>query len=158
MTTIKKIDELIGKHYTIKIKSHTDVVEDNYEEGELEYVNSWSEDTITVNSTAEALEADIKQITLDYLQNTLYVSDKYLVESLKNYIDEDFFYYSKFVDIDNTTPSEEQVKSWRKGEEKMFVQNISISISVNGINLTMDILLDIFKEHTSADALLTHAS
>jgi len=154
MTPIQKINQLISKSYTIKVSSYTTVYEDDYIEGEATNAsNSWSGDSKIINSTEDTLEADIRDGVLDYLENELYVSDKYLTDSLRTYADEDYFYYSKFVDADNDKPSESQVDEWKNGGETLYVQNISITVSVNGVNLPMDILIDIFKEHISVDSL-----
>lgn len=148
MNTIDKINEIIANTYTIEIKSYTDVHVDSYEHGELEYANGFANPMVTFNTQSECLETDLKQYLTDYLTNTLDIDYKGsdLLEVFESAGKEDSFWFNKFVDSENTTPSDYQRKMWKQDEMKLYNQSINTSISVNGIELPSNLILEIFSK------------
>ena len=148
MTTIDKINELIDNTYTIEITSDTEVNLDDYTEGEGEFRNGWTNDKVIFHTESENLKSEVKQYLVDYIEDTLYVtcSEKDLLEAIGSYDDNEYFFVSKTVDNENTDPSETQIEDWKKGKEELFVQNIRITVSINGKELPADLLLEIMKD------------
>ena len=103
----------------------TDVHEDDYKHGELEFVNSWSGKDILGTSMFEEFEsiADILKM----------LNDKYLYiwkdeDNIKNWAifddpdlnDEIRFDCDTMVDVDNDVADESDLKAWKKGEKKLY--------------------------------------
>jgi len=153
MNTIDKINELIDNTYTIEIKSYTDVHLDDYEDGELEYRNGWANDTTTFHTESENLTEEVSSHLFTYLDDTLFLEYKkeHLIDSLNSGDEETCFWMSNFVDNDNTTPSESQVEEWKDKKIELFVQSISISISVNGTELPACLILEILNNETPSE-------
>jgi len=147
MTTIQKIDNLIQTNeYKVEISSYTDVYLDDYEQGELEHRNSWVNDKESFYIEKEHLRETLKEELEEYITDTLYAEYKFewLKESLTSYDDTDTaFFYSNFVDVDNTTPTEDQIQNWKDGKEELFNQSISIVISIDGTDIPISILREL---------------
>lgn len=149
MTTLEKIQNLVDDTYTIEISSETEVHLDDYEEGELGYRNGWVNDRTLFHSEPFNVEGEIKQYLTSYIEDTLFLdyTEKDIISDLKNYDDNDYFCSNQCVDNENTTPSKEQIESWKKKEIELFNQSIRIEVSINGTNLTADILLEIMEKN-----------
>jgi len=148
MTTINKINNLIEDNYTIEISSYTEVYLDSYEEGELDLRNHWQNEKMTFNTDSKTLEADIQVNIEEYIENVLFATynKTYVIDSLKNVIDDNSFWYNNFVDVENTTPDEAQIEEWKKGEIELFTQYIRITTSINGVEIPADIMLEIMEK------------
>ena len=103
----------------------TDVHVDDYEQGELEYVNGWSGHEVL--GTAMYKEFDSIGDILKLL------NDKYLyiykdADNIKNwglFEDPDLkeeirFDCDTMVDVDNNVADESDLEAWKKGEKKLF--------------------------------------
>lgn len=103
----------------------TDVHEDSYEQGELDYVNSWTGHDVL----GTAMFKEFNSIG-DILKM---LNDKYLyiykdANNIKNWgifddpdlKDEIRFDCDSLVDVDNNIADESDIESWKKGETKLF--------------------------------------
>lgn len=103
----------------------TDVHEDDYKEGELEFVNSWSGPDVLQS----AMYREFKSIA-DILK---LLNEKYLyiwknADDIKNWAifddpdmkDEIRFDCDTMVDVDNNVADEADLKAWKKGKKKLF--------------------------------------
>ena len=103
----------------------TDVHVDDYEDGELEYVNGWSGHEILGTTMYKDFEsiADILKL----------LNDKYLyiykdADNIKNWgifedpdlKDEIRFDCDTMVDVDNNVADESDLEAWKKGKKKLF--------------------------------------
>ena len=145
-STLKKINDLIENVYTIEIISDTEVCVDDYNDGELENVNSWTNDTTIFHTEQENLSSELLTYLTTYIEDTLYVElnkDNTIREALEAYDDSDYFYVSKMVNKDNCEPYKSEIEEWKKGQTKLYVQNISITVKINGKSIPADLLSDI---------------
>lgn len=103
----------------------TDVHEDDYKEGELDYVNSWSGPDVLRSAMYREFEsiADILKL----------LNEKYLyiwkgADNIKNWAifeDPDLkgeirFDCDTMVDVDNNVADESDLKAWKKGKKKLY--------------------------------------
>lgn len=103
----------------------TDVHEDDYKHGELEFVNGWSGKDILGTSMFKEFEsiADILKM----------LNEKYLYiwkdeDNIKNWAifddpdlkDEIRFDCDTMVDVDNNVADEDDLKAWKKGKKKLY--------------------------------------
>lgn len=107
------------------VSLYTEVHEDDYKEGELDYVNSWSVSDVLRSAMYREFEsiADILKL----------LNDKYLyiykdADNIKNWAifedpdlkDEIRFDCDTMVDVDNNVADEADLKAWKNGEKKLF--------------------------------------
>lgn len=103
----------------------TDVHEDSYEQGELDYVNGWTGHDVL----GQAMFKEFDSIG-DILKM---LNDKYLyiykdTDNIKNWgifddpdlKDEIRFDCDNLVDVDNNVADESDIEAWKKGERKLF--------------------------------------
>lgn len=103
----------------------TDVHEDDYKQGELDFVNSWSGPDVLRSAMYREFEsiADILKL----------LNEKYLyiwknADDIKNWAifddstlkDEIRFDCDTMVDVDNNVADESDLKAWKKGKKKLF--------------------------------------
>lgn len=137
------------KVYRIESLS-TDVHEDDYEQGELDYVNSWSGPDVLRSAMYREFEsiADILK-----LLNSKYLYIYKGADDIKNWAifddpdlkDEIRFDCDTMVDVDNNVADESDLKAWEKGKKKLF--NAHSVLYVKGE----------YIEHASADELTEEA-
>jgi|694.fasta_scaffold00239_13 hypothetical protein len=93
---------------------------DNFTEGELEQVNSYSLNTfVKADSVHNAIESYIK----DYLG---YYFDW---DNAENSEDSAILDYSELVDSDNTKASESEINKWKLDEITLYSNNYQIQVS-----------------------------
>jgi hypothetical protein len=139
MNGLDRIKNEIGNTFQVEISSHAEVHVDSYEHGEGEWRNSWENQTMSFTVIDENELADtIKTKLKDYIENELYTdyNQDDLVEMFNNYGDETYFYITKFVDVDNQEPSDSQIEDWKKGQEELFIQDNTVTVSINGTDIT----------------------
>lgn len=103
----------------------TDVHEDDYKEGELEHVNSWSGQDILGSSMFKEFESIASILKL--------LNDKYLyiykdADNIKNWAifedpdlkDEIRFDCDTMVDVNNSVADDSDLEEWKKGEKKLY--------------------------------------
>ena len=54
--------------------------------------------------------------------------------------EEEQFWLSRMVDVDNDDVSQTQKELWKKGEEKLFVQSIGMNVKINGTPINCGML------------------
>lgn len=108
--------------YRIRIKyAEVEVCEDSYEEGELNYVNSWDIDSLKhqefddINSLIEAI-ADASYI---------FTADKGDYVYIDGRIDTD-----ATVNSDNELPSDEEYAAWRRGELMLYNAHLMVGLEM----------------------------
>lgn len=97
-----------------------DVYEDSYEEGELGHVNSWegSDATKLVRSYE-----DIRDLLADACDLSVDAEEIYIGSFNINDVND--LQADIFVNNENTTPSEDEIASWKNGELKLYNAQIS---------------------------------
>ncbi len=103
----------------------TDVHEDDYKEGELEHVNSWSGQDVLGSSMFKEFESIASILKL--------LNDKYLyiykdVDNIKNWAifddpdltEEIRFDCDTMVDVNNSVADDSDLEEWKKGEKKLY--------------------------------------
>ena len=103
----------------------TDVHEDDYKEGELDYVNSWSGSDVLRSTMYREFEsiADILK-----LLNSKYLYIYKGADDIKNWAifddpdlkDEIRFDCDTMVDVDNNVADESDLEKWKKGKKKLY--------------------------------------
>jgi hypothetical protein len=137
---MKKLLQKIENSFTMVISSNTEVYKDEYIHGEEMSSCNYFENASKTYNNLNILE-NIK----NYIEDILYrdYDETELKESLYNScLDSDYFFYSNFVDEDNTTPSSYQVAEWKKGNENLYNQYICISVTINGTEISCDDIID----------------
>ena len=105
---------------TYFIKSTHDIYVDDYNKGELENVNFYTnEKRITANNAKEAISK--------YFQNTLYLSFEFeyaqVDDEYKNVL-----HYSNLVDEENSEASKGEIELWKEGKYKLYSNNTTLEI------------------------------
>ena len=99
-----------------KVTSYHTVYEDDFKEGELEEVNCYFEsEVIAATSPLEAIENYFEHLGYDYNQEMAW-------------IDGEFLDYSVHVDVDNLPANEVEIAEWKKGELKLYANNIRVNV------------------------------
>lgn len=101
---------------------YTNVYEDNYNLGELDEVNYWTE-TVTGNSPKDLLE-NIKNSFIDE-DAILYLNQ----DNINEYKDSNEYWTSYQVNENNEIPSATEIKDWKAGKIKLYVANVHILVS-----------------------------
>ena len=105
---------------TFKIYSAHDVYIDDYEQGELDRVNGYTvANEIEANDVWEAIEK--------YFETTLYYDFKKGNASKSDEVENEL-HYSVLVDVENLEASENQIEKWKQGKEKLYSNNITITV------------------------------
>jgi hypothetical protein len=100
-----------------KVVSNHDIYEDSYTEGELGYCHTYDEDAQIKAETpkeavekyfSEVLRIDPNELGIDY--------------------DGDRVYSSKLVDSDGALASSTEIEMWKKGELKLYSENITVRV------------------------------
>lgn len=101
------------------IQSYHTVHIDDYNMGELDYVNTW-------DTEAQIYAENADQVINDYLQNHLY----YNLDIKCGEVDKDAncFRTSLLVDNDNLQPTSAEVDAWKKGELTLFSMDIELHL------------------------------
>ena len=105
---------------TFKIRSAHDIYIDDYEQGELDRVNGY-----TVTNEVEA--NDVWEAIEKYFETTLYYDFKKDNSSKSDEVENEL-HYSVLVDVENLEASENQIEKWKQGEEKLYSNNITITV------------------------------
>ena len=99
-----------------RITSYHEICEDSYEEGKGKSVSRYDyAATISANTPKEVVEK--------YLNKYLLVDTSERAE-----YDEDIAYISKLVDADGCAPSKAEIEWWKKGEVKLYSENITMRV------------------------------
>lgn len=107
---------------TYKATIHFEAYEDDYEQGELDHVNSWV-DTIERDTQAELKQAIIEAT----YQNDFSTIDD---EQMNGYDWATEYHTSYLADEDNQgDASESQIEEWKKGELKLYAINCHILVT-----------------------------
>jgi len=110
---------------TFKIISSHSVFIDNYNDGELKNVNNYS-----LNATIKA-EDPRKAIELYFKKELFYnfnFENSYIPHEEEDDTEENTLIYDVLVDFDNIEANERSIKSWKKGKETLYNNNIFITI------------------------------
>lgn len=111
------------------IKALIDVYEDNYTDGELDWVNYYKIDTfISATTLNEAIG--------EFFNNNLYF--KVDLKNLDYDVDNNCFYYSVLCDNDNNEVDEDDIiyKKWLNDKINLYSNNISLYIfEVNPVRI-----------------------
>jgi hypothetical protein len=100
-----------------RIKSYHDVYEDHFEEGEGKHFNYWD--------TSRIIDADTPIEAL----RTYYEKEIYKIFNHENIIIDDMDIFDSFmVDEDCMLASDYDMEMFKKGERKLFVENIRFKV------------------------------
>ena len=147
-STIQKLNELICEEYNVEIKLDQSLVNDSYDEGELEeymFYHNVAEYCFysQPNTLSEKLRNKLNFISNGELQTEI-------VSDLDN--DDEFSYYEDRLCImqqareDRTQPSEDEVELWKKGEFKLFNLYTEFKIYFNGQQISdLDLIRDLVR-------------
>ena len=105
---------------TFKIRSAHDIYIDDYEQGELDRVNGY-----TVTNEVEA--NDVWEAIEKYFETTLYYNFKKDNSSKSDEVENEL-HYSVLVDVENLEANEGQIEKWKQGKEKLYSNNITITV------------------------------
>lgn len=134
---------LKGKYtsYNIELSGYVSVWVDNYKDGEVRYgINGWGlkKQTITIPKLNKINLVKVRKFVLDYLNKQLY--EKISTYKFRKEVDIlDNIQYSQYTNEHNIgTPSKDDFIEWKKGNKDLFVQDISIYVKINGVDVTED--------------------
>lgn len=100
---------------------YANVYEDDYEHGELDEVNFWTQ-TFNAETPKKLLEK------LEFYIPKDAITEMYQ-EDINEYEDSSEYWTSWLVDNDNYPASDEDIKQWRKGKKKLYTTNCQILVS-----------------------------
>lgn len=142
MSVLTELKNLTSDRYVVTIDADTTVYEDDYEEGEGECVNIWKNKATHLTTTSDKISTELSIALKEYIENELNLDyDANDMESLfDEYTEDDHIWLSRFVDVDNDTPSKEQIESWKQGDEELFVQSIGMTVKINGTPINCGML------------------
>ena len=103
-----------------KVTTEHTVYEDSYENGQGEYVNSF---TIESDQSAENSVEAVKK----HYENKLYYSD-FKIENAEFEDDEDNLHYSNLVDEDNYEATKEQINKWKKNKLRLYSNTMVFTV------------------------------
>lgn len=142
MSVLAELRNLTSDRYVVTIDADTTVYEDDYQNGEGSCVNSWENSKKVFKTTSDKISTELSIALKEYIENELNLDyDANDMESLfDEYTEDDHIWLSRFVDVDNDTPSKEQIESWKQGEEKLYVQSIGMNVKINGTPINCGML------------------
>lgn len=151
MTPTQKILNQTQQTLSVEIRSFADVSIDDYEQGELDHVNYFENDTKRFSSTTETLKEDILSNLEKYVTDVIYTTfnEDDIKEQLENRDDESFF-VSVLVDNNNREPNDAQIARWKEGNETLYIQDNCITISVNGTDIGCELLNELLFDEVTA--------
>ena len=143
MSVLTELKNLTSDRYVVTIDAYTTVYEDDYEEGEGECVNIWKNKETYLTTTSDELSVDLSKALKEYIEDELNIY--YDKANIKQIFDdfgdeEEQFWLSRMVDVDNDDVSQTQKELWKKGEEKLFVQSIGMNVKINGTPINCGML------------------
>lgn len=108
--------------YRIRIDyANVEVDEDSYEEGELDYVNSWSIDSLkgkTFDNVDELVQAINRA-------EWVFSADKSDYVYIDGRIDTD-----AAVNVDNVEPSKDEYEAWKRGELMLYNAHLMVGVTM----------------------------
>lgn len=116
--------------YKIRVDYATvEVSEDSYNEGELDYVNSWTIDSLvgkTFNNVDELIKAinNAEWVFSDNKSDYVYIDSR---------IDTD-----ATVNVDNEEPSEYEYEAWKRGELMLYNAHLMVGVTMVPTGLEHD--------------------
>lgn len=123
-----------NSNYVVAISGYTEVYEDNYNDGESNYVNAFDtpEQEISVDALDEKNISTIKQFILDYLNEMLF--DELNLDNLAEsvLICDTRIEYSQQCDKDNQKPIAMEIELWKENKCKLYSQDINLYMTING--------------------------
>ena len=143
MSVLIELKNLTSDRYVVTIDAYTTVYEDDYEEGEGECVNIWKNKETYLTTTSDELSVDLSKALKEYIEDELNIYyDKANIKQLFDDFgdEEEQFWLSRMVDVDNDDVSQTQKELWKKGEEKLFVQSIGMNVKINGTPINCGML------------------
>lgn len=101
-----------------------DITEDDWNDGYLEHVNVWN---FSVQGTYDSAEQLIKAI-----QNAtgMFYGLKPADFALDDYKPFSSLRASELVNVDNESPSEDEIERWKKGEIKLYAADLTLPVMV----------------------------
>jgi len=144
--TIQKLNNKICEEYTIEVTCDQSHIIDRYEEGEIEEVsfvtgfyNSKRE------STVENIGSNVKEVVEHVLKSYTQFNtfEEYFNDNF-NYSD-DYFVVHRQVNNDRNTPTGDEIKMWKNGEEDLYSQYTHIKLKVNSALLDVDMIRSLIE-------------
>lgn len=109
--------------YKIRVDyADVDVHEDSWEEGELDYVNSWDLNHELANKTFNTVDELIKAVADT---SFCFSDDKGYYAYIDGHIDTD-----ATVNADNEEPSNEEYEAWKRGEIMLYNAYLRIGVTM----------------------------
>lgn len=134
----------------VTIDGYVDVWRDNWEKGDvsLETVNSWLLDkqTLRFDKITKKSIKEIKQAIFKKLNDNLY--NEISMRKFNKYIQviDNRVYWSQYTNDDNTgEPTRKEYREFRKGLIDFYVQDINITVEINGQPIEENDLITIIE-------------
>lgn len=148
---MKKIN--LEKDYNkliVEIAGFTYVTVDNWNDGELGQVNEWElEKTyLELNTLNKKAFKEIKKAILERLNQELYkdITTRYFNKYVCDNIIDNRVCWSQYTNEDNSwEPTKKEYRDFKKGLKDLFIQNINISVKINGERVSEQDLYTILK-------------
>ena len=148
---MKKIN--LEKDYNrlvVEIGGFTIVSQDNWNDGEVGLVNEWElEKTyLKLNDLNKKAFKEIKKAIFERLNQELYknMSMKYFNKYVCKNIIDNRICWSQYTNEDNSwEPTKKEYRDFKKGLKDLYIQNINISVKINGEKVTENDLYTILN-------------
>lgn len=130
---------LLKKNYNnivVEIGGFITVWEDNFNDGEVrDGINEWNleENKIIFEKLNKKTLKEIKKALFNKMNDELY--KKLTIRKFKKYVGilDNRVCFNQYTNDDNDwTPSREDFREWKKGNINLYVQDINITLKING--------------------------
>ena len=145
MYIIDRLNEVILERYHILIESNVSVFEHGHNSVEARFVDNYDNPSATYTSDVENLVTDLKTYLSEYIE--LIVGLIVLPEDLKQVISDEEqhtgFFLTCYMNEWDNYPTVEEFERWTDGECFLYVNDVSIMVSINGSKISNAILYDL---------------
>ena len=107
----------------VNTKAYVDITRDDYEQGALDYVNSWDFD---VRGEYDDIQSLIDAISVNSYVFSSMLSDYYFLDGS--------LHTSATVNNDNEIPTESEIELWKRGEENLYIADLYLPLSVGSVH------------------------
>jgi len=141
-TTNSKISNFAKGHYILEISSIIDTYKDSYHEGQLEQVNCYTLEKRKFTTIKSLLSKKIKNEVFNYIELNFINT----CEEKNMCINPSSLCFDFLVNDNNVIATENEIELWKREKLNLYDQMIQLFITVNGVQLEEDILIDLFPK------------
>jgi len=154
MDAVEKLNIQILSQYEVTIIAIKSVIENDIETGEGKIISQTEIQPETYYTIDDDIEEDLSEFILDYIQNVGEMKEITLEDldaSISDFDDNENFWVTSLRTSENKTVTEENFERCEVGKENIFVHDLTLSIHINGSNITTRLLRELMFETSNVD-------